>query len=179
MVYHSKNWTPDMPKRRIKVNGKMVTNPEYGREYRKRNLERVREKDREWYWKNRDKELEYGRRWKEKNREKTREYARKYHRNNKEKERLQKQKVRFKVLSHYSNGVPKCKCCGETHLEFLTIDHIHNNGAEERKTIGSGQGFYYWIIKNNYPEGLQILCYNCNCAKGHYGECPHQRESEK
>jgi hypothetical protein len=30
-----------------------------------------------------------------------------------------------------------------------------------------------WIKKNNYPERLQILCFNCNMAKAHNGYCPH------
>ena len=29
------------------------------------------------------------------------------------------------------------------------------------------------VIKNYYPKNLQILCHNCNMAKGFYGECPH------
>ena len=76
-------------------------------------------------------------------------------------------------IEHYGS---KCACCGETIYEFLTIDHINNNGAEERRELGinSGTETYKYLIKNNYPEGYQILCYNCNCAKGFYGYCPHQ-----
>ena len=32
-----------------------------------------------------------------------------------------------------------------------------------------------WIIENNFPKGFQILCHNCNVAKGLYGECPHEK----
>ena len=32
-----------------------------------------------------------------------------------------------------------------------------------------------WIKKNNFPKGFQILCHNCNVAKGIYGECPHEK----
>jgi hypothetical protein len=57
---------------------------------------------------------------------------------------------------------------------FLTIDHIENNGAEHRRQQRNGQNkghdIYAWLRKNNYPEGFQVLCYNCNCAKGIYGE---------
>ena len=31
-------------------------------------------------------------------------------------------------------------------------------------------------IKNNFPKGFQILCHNCNIAKGHYGKCPHEKK---
>ena len=32
--------------------------------------------------------------------------------------------------------------------------------------------------KNNYPEGFQVLCSNCNFAKGKYGSCPHTWEDK-
>lgn len=77
--------------------------------------------------------------------------------------------IRKQVLDHYGNA---CACCGESTYEFLQIDHIANNGAEHRRTIG--KGIYGWLIRNNYPPGFQILCANCNLAKAHYGHCPHQ-----
>jgi hypothetical protein len=85
--------------------------------------------------------------------------------------------LRQTVLSHYGN---RCTCCGETTYEFLAIDHINNNGAKHRKEIGlGGSRIYRWLKDNNYPDGFQVLCHNCNQAKGHYGECPHQRMLEK
>lgn len=35
--------------------------------------------------------------------------------------------------------------------------------------------FREWQRKNNYPKGFQVLCHNCNLAKGFYGKCPHQK----
>ena len=35
-------------------------------------------------------------------------------------------------------------------------------------------GIYRWLIKHKFPSGIQILCHNCNLAKGYYGSCPHQ-----
>lgn len=32
----------------------------------------------------------------------------------------------------------------------------------------------WWLRRNNYPNGFQVLCHNCNMAKGFYGKCPHQ-----
>ena len=32
-----------------------------------------------------------------------------------------------------------------------------------------------WMIKNNFPKGFQVLCHNCNLAKGFYGKCPHEK----
>ena len=36
----------------------------------------------------------------------------------------------------------------------------------------SGEALNRWIIQNNFPKGFQILCQNCNFAKGHYEKCP-------
>jgi hypothetical protein len=79
------------------------------------------------------------------------------------------------VLEHY--GV-KCNCpggCDVTEPKFLTIDHIHGGGVKHRKSIGrQGGDFYAWLVKNKYPDGFQVLCFNCNCAKGFFGKCPHE-----
>lgn len=81
--------------------------------------------------------------------------------------------VRIEALKRYGSH---CACCGETQLEFLAIDHINNDGARERKEVGSGNRFYYWLRKNGYPQrGYQVLCHNCNLAKQFYKGCPHQK----
>lgn len=88
--------------------------------------------------------------------------------------------VREKVLQNYGY---KCVCCGEQHREFLALDHINNDGAKQRRLIFGMKGRSYnpsdfcnWLIKNNYPDNIQILCHNCNCAKQFYGVCPHGKE---
>ena len=40
-----------------------------------------------------------------------------------------------------------------------------------------GKSLINWIIENNYPKGFQILCHNCNVAKGLIGNdntCTHE-----
>lgn len=90
------------------------------------------------------------------------------------KARYQRMKVKaFEVLGD------KCACCGESNPIFLTIDHIHNDGAEHRKIIGKGAfGIYGWLERNGWPtEGLQILCWNCNMGKRiNGGQCPHKAD---
>lgn len=61
-----------------------------------------------------------------------------------------------------------CQECKEDRIERLTIDHIKNDGAEQRKKLnyGTGAKFYRYLKKNGYPNlGLQVICYNCNCAR--------------
>ena len=36
--------------------------------------------------------------------------------------------VRLLALYAYGGDVPRCACCGETQLAFLTLDHIDNDG---------------------------------------------------
>ncbi len=83
---------------------------------------------------------------------------------------------RLLALKHYSDETMKCKCCGESIERFLTIDHINNDGREHRKTNNEARkNLYKWLIKNNYPDGFQVLCYNCNCGKAlNNGVCPHK-----
>ena len=91
----------------------------------------------------------------------------------------------MRVYNHYSNYDIKCNCCGERQMEFLSIDHVNNDGAEHRRTAKNSHGhltgnhIIYWLIQNNYPPGFQILCMNCNHAKGKDPEhlCPHQKEN--
>jgi hypothetical protein len=82
--------------------------------------------------------------------------------------------LRNEILNHYGG---KCVCCGETRREFLAIDHINNDGNEQRKEAGgAGFTFQVWIKRQGFPNDLQILCHNCNSAKGFYGYCPHEIE---
>jgi len=87
-------------------------------------------------------------------------------------------RLKMKVFNHYTNFNIKCNCCGENMIEFLSIDHVNNDGAEHRKKVHSGSSLYYWLINNNYPSGYQILCMNCNFAKGKDKDhiCPHRRK---
>jgi len=105
-----------------------------------------------------------------------------YHRNKKrisELRKINRQKIREETISHYSNGLKKCACCGEKEIKFLAIDHMDNNGAKHRKELGGrgGEVMYKSLKKLNYPPGYQVLCHNCNMAKGLYGECPHKTKT--
>lgn len=70
----------------------------------------------------------------------------------------------------------KCACCGESNILFLTIDHINSDGAEYRreKRLSGGNLVYSWLKKNEYPDGFQVLCHNCNSGRAiNNGICPH------
>jgi transcriptional regulator with XRE-family HTH domain len=91
--------------------------------------------------------------------------------------KLWRAELRREVIGRYSAGTYSCSCCGESHIEFLVIDHINGAGNNHRRSINrSGLGFYRWLRANAYPPGFRVLCHNCNAAFGLYGACPHQTE---
>lgn len=78
--------------------------------------------------------------------------------------------IRQEVLDHYGR---ECACCGESEEAFLALDHINDDGAEHRRTHRlEGNKTYYWAKNNGWPAIFQMLCHNCNFAKGR-GGCPH------
>lgn len=94
---------------------------------------------------------------------------------NPEEEKEDRMTLKLEIIDAY--GGPICKCCGYLGVDFLSIDHIKGNGTQHRREIGvsSGDGFYKWLKKNNFPSGFQVLCYSCNLAKAHNNNvCPHQ-----
>ena|SRR3990167_3855840 len=106
------------------------------------------------------------------NKRERREYHREYHNKHKLKRSFYYKEIRKSIIKYYGN---KCACCGETEPLFLNIDHVNNDGAKHRKQYGSTYGVYLWIRRNNYPNNFQILCWNCNQAKGLCGICPHKK----
>ena len=124
--------------------------------------------------------LEYRRKYYQEHRSelllKNREYARQhgkenYFKNREEhvkRSREKRQRLKLETLTHYSgNKTPQCAYCGIDDIDILCIDHINNNGNKQRRAIGGikGTGFYWWLRRNNYPLGYQILCANCNMKK--------------
>lgn len=81
-------------------------------------------------------------------------------------------KWRTEVFNHYGWV---CICCNENQEEFLSIDHIANDGSKHRRSEPESRDLYQWLYKNNFPPGFQTLCRNCNWAKYKCGICPHQK----
>ena len=104
-------------------------------------------------------------RWREKNHEKSTKYQRDWI-----------QALRKEVLDHYGGT---CVCCGEFRLPFLSLDHKDGGGNKHRNELGlRGSGIWAWAKRARYPDLFQVLCHNCNQAKGYYGVCPHETERQ-
>ena len=88
---------------------------------------------------------------------------------------LRRRALKREVVDAYGG---ECACCGEKRLYFLTIDHVNGDGASERRAMAaSARGastttLHYLLRRLGYPSSYQVLCYNCNCAKGTGDRCP-------
>ena len=107
--------------------------------------------------------------------------------NTNEKNKIKRLKILKKYSKNLSNSnIPCCRCCGlNNYTDFLAIDHITGrkdmDSDPELIQLGyssklKGKKLHNWLIKHNFPKGFQILCHNCNLAKGFYGKCPHERK---
>lgn len=114
-----------------------------------------------WYWKN--KELIH---------EKRQKVSQEFNAH----QRNQRRSLKKDILSHYSTDEtknPLCAWCGFTDIRALCLDHIDNDGETHREALSglprghgaSGSVMYRWVKKNQYPEGFQVLCANCNLIK--------------
>jgi hypothetical protein len=81
----------------------------------------------------------------------------------------------------------KCYCCGLDDLRFLTIEHLKNNGKDDRRPNGKSRNSYM-ILRSIWAK-IQVMddpsaeyataCYNCNCSRqSSPGRiCPHKQFS--
>lgn len=88
---------------------------------------------------------------------------------------------KIEVMTHYSKGEPKCNCCGYFEsLDGLSIDHKEGRRKMGHSKKMKGNVLYRFLIKQNFPnDSFQVLCHNCNSAKGHFGKCPHELDKMK
>jgi hypothetical protein len=108
-------------------------------------------------------------------------------------DKVTRQNLRSEVCSHYSkihsnSNIPTCRCCGlNSNIEFLALDHIAGrkemDSEPELVKLGyssemTGLNLLRWIKRNDFPDGFQVLCHNCNFAKGQSkdNKCPHEKE---
>jgi hypothetical protein len=146
-------------------------------EWKKRNRPAMNAYRRKWMKAHPEKRKEYGKQERANHSEIMNAYRREWRLKNPDYDRIYTRKIRQEALDHYGSV---CQCCGEFRYEFLAIDHKNGGGLKQRRELGKeGQKFVFWLRKNNYPEGYQVLCHNCNLALGHYGFCPHRPEIKR
>ncbi len=153
-----------------------VSRQEYQREYHK-----------QWYLKNKEiirkQRIEKRKKWNKGNRDKVNASKRKYYLRHRGLFKAQRkryvakypqivrklmrkygQKVKLEVLTYYGGGKVACVKCGFSDIRALSIDHIDGGGTHHRVELHH-RNIYAWLRKNNYPEGYQTLCMNCQFIK--------------
>lgn len=82
--------------------------------------------------------------------------------------RRRNQTIKRELFAHYGN---KCVVCPEARLGCLELDHINEDGADHRESLGlsrhkCGTPFYRLLLEQGeFPSSLQILCANCHALK--------------
>jgi len=77
-----------------------------------------------------------------------------------------RQELKIEVLTHYGpKSTLKCSWfgCDVVDIDMLTLDHINNDGWEEKPGSARAAGGVqmYSALKNEgYPAGFQTLCHN-------------------
>ncbi len=138
--------------------------------WRQENAERRRQWDKERYVRVRDVQIKRAKAWNKRHPERKKQNSDSHYR-------------RLKHAAVMAYGGYRCNCCGETEHTFLSIDHVHNDGYKHKGPHGRryvGLSLFSWLKKNDYPDGFQVLCHNCNIGKHlNDGVCPHQVDSAR
>ena len=79
--------------------------------------------------------------------------------------------LRLEAIAAYGG---KCVCCEIDDPILLSIDHKHGGGKQHQERTGGSRGVLIDLKRRGWPDDCQLLCWNCNCAKGFFGKCPHQ-----
>lgn len=86
-----------------------------------------------------------------------------------------RQKIKIQLMTAYGG---KCTCCGESHVEFLTIEHKNRDGQAHKRRLKTSLAIYKEIIKQGFPDQYTVLCMNCNFARRFNKVCPHKIERQ-
>ena len=137
--------------------------------YAEKNKEKVNARSRQWTLDHPERVREICRKADHKRQPQKTKYMKKYY-------KIYIPKLKREVLTHYGNGKLQCLCCSENLIELLTIDHIKGRTHEDEKRPELRAWMLLQYLKsNNFPEGYQTLCWNCNSGRQlNNGTCPHK-----
>ncbi|RDJ35314.1 MAG: hypothetical protein DWQ19_10900 [Crenarchaeota archaeon] len=121
------------------------------REYRARHRDKIKKKKHLYYEQNKDHIKCKTVRYQKHNPDKVKAYS-----------KTARENLKIEIFNHYCNCNIECKNCGQNQLHLLTVDHVNGGGSQHKRRI---KNLYSWIKRNNFPEGFQVLCWNCQFRK--------------
>jgi len=96
--------------------------------------------------------------YREAHKDKLSKYMKKYYKTYKY--NMQRRSDRL-ILTAQAGYGGKCLFCEENRSEALVFHHVNEDGNEHRKEYTNNK-FYQWIIENNFPNDIILLCANCH-----------------
>jgi hypothetical protein len=76
--------------------------------------------------------------------------------------------TKIKVLSNYGRH-KQLQCswpdCPIIDIDMLCLDHVNDDGFEQRRSGLFTNRLYEYLLREGYPEGYQTLCANHNLKK--------------
>lgn len=95
--------------------------------------------------------------------------------------------LKIEVLEAY--GGCRCVCCGDEHIEWLSLEHPNNDGAAHRRRLlhtlhvsnRCGHKFYFKLKQLGFPRDVEmvVLCLPCQQARTRGTKiCPHEKERQ-
>ena len=95
----------------------------------------------------------------------TRDRHSKYWKDNKEQLSRKRRITRIRRWKRAVSGYGgKCLFCGEDRPEALVFHRVNGHGKEHRDAAGgtTENGFYKWLVDNDFPDDIVLLCANCH-----------------
>ena len=119
---------------------------DYSKTYHRRNKDKINSAERERYANNREYISFIHKMW---------------YKDNKYESCMQHKKYRkeqcIEAMAGYGS---ECLFCGEDRLAGLVFHHVNGDGIEHRKGIKGS--LYKWIIENDFPDNIILLCGTCH-----------------
>jgi hypothetical protein len=127
---------------------------------------KTRERNRKYHYSNKEKINKRQRKYYQDNKERTAEqYCQqqaRYRVNNKEKIAKRHRQHRIVLVGRAMSGYgSECLFCEENDRDVLVFHHVYENGKKHRGKMNDRK-FYRWIIENDFPDEIILLCANCH-----------------
>jgi len=165
-----------------------LRNRMYQAKYRANHPERIKQSWKRYSESHRDELVQKAREYRAANKEKVNASVRKYRQNHLEAVRASGRARYHRKRAEYRAGRKalrarffeiygaRCHCscgCQQTILGFLTIGHINNDGAEDRRANGKSEPLLRKATRHPDFSKYTALCWNCNSgAHMNGGICP-------